>query len=191
MAEILYKVVFRGQIAPGQNIDNVKRKLAALYKGDMSKIERKFFAGKPVVVKSNLDHQGALKTQSTLTKRIGALFEVEAVSSEPTKKAPEIPISQAEPSSEPDTYSEQATEQAIEQSEPQKTEQEESYVETRPDSGAITEQKIPTTPPIPDKQPIATSVWETEEVSTFRKIVEVGIGVLIGLLIILLMYMVW
>lgn len=183
MAEHLYKIVFRGQIDSGQDIEDVKRKLAAMYKGDLAKIERKFFTGKPVVVKSNLDHQSALKMQSSLTARTGALFEVvEAVPSEPAaEKAPETPAPQAAPSPE----------QPPERIEPQEPEPEETHVETVSAEEVITEQKTPEAPLTEDKQPIAASVWETEEVSTFRKIAEVGIGIIIGLLIILIIYMVW
>ncbi len=88
MAETLYQIVFRGQIAPDQNIDDVKRKLAAVYKTDVSKIERKLFTGTVVVNKKNMDQQVALKLQSTLTARTGAIFEIKALSADPALKTP-------------------------------------------------------------------------------------------------------
>ncbi len=98
MAETLYRLVFRGKIVPSQNIGEVKQKLAVLYKTDVSKIERTFFAGKAVVVKKNLDHQAALKLQSTLTKRTGAIFEIAGVSSAiPRKKTQPLLPSQPKP----------------------------------------------------------------------------------------------
>ncbi len=187
MGEKLYKIVFRGEIAPGQNIDEVKQKLAALYKGDISKIERKFFSGKPVVIKSKLDHQSALKRQSSLTARTGALFEVvEAVSSESQVKKPDSqPTPQPEPSPELEPQ-EEHSEQPTEESEPQTTEQEEVRAESYSDSETIVEQE--TAPP--DTQSGTAPIWgeEEEEVSPFRKIIDYMIGAIIGILIILLIY---
>ena len=82
MATVKCQLVFRGQIATNQHIDEVKRKLAAVYKTDVATIERRLFAGKSVIIKKNLDYQVALKKQAALTSLTGAVFELEAMPSE-------------------------------------------------------------------------------------------------------------
>lgn len=85
MAEKFYNVVFRGKLKPGHTLEDVKQRLARLYKQDVGKIERKFFTGASVIVKANLDHQTAFKYQATLASRVGLLCEVEAVQSAPER----------------------------------------------------------------------------------------------------------
>ncbi len=45
--DTVFKVVFRGEIAPGQDVDQVKRNIAALYKVQVAQCE-KMFKGKRV-----------------------------------------------------------------------------------------------------------------------------------------------
>lgn len=73
MTETRYDVIFRGEIAAGHTVEDVKEKLAALYKGDHVKIET-MFGGKTVVIKRNLDHQKALEMQAMLKARSGAIW---------------------------------------------------------------------------------------------------------------------
>lgn len=72
-----YKVIFTGEIEPGQNIDEVKQKIAdVLYRGELSKVEQTFFTGKRIIMKSGLDYSKALKLTEILNKRTGSIFEV-------------------------------------------------------------------------------------------------------------------
>jgi hypothetical protein len=56
MSDKLYNVVFNGTILPGQSKEEVKKKLAMLFKVDQQKIES-YFSSKPVVVKSKVSKQ--------------------------------------------------------------------------------------------------------------------------------------
>ena len=51
MSERQYQLIFRGQLAPGHDIDEVKRRFAKMYGMNTTKVERRFFSGKPVVIK--------------------------------------------------------------------------------------------------------------------------------------------
>jgi uncharacterized protein YbjQ (UPF0145 family) len=70
-----YKVVFSGEIAPGQNLQQVKTKIAALYKVPVAQCER-LFSGQPVKIKENLDYQTAQKYQHAF-ERTGAVCRIE------------------------------------------------------------------------------------------------------------------
>lgn len=93
MAETRYDVIFRGEIAAGHTVEDVKEKLAALYKGDHAKIET-MFGGKTVVIKRNLDHQKALEMQAMLKARSGAICEllpITPAAPDPAETAPQTP----------------------------------------------------------------------------------------------------
>ena len=49
-----FNVVFHGEIAAGQNIEEVKRKLSALFKKDAAQIEI-IFSSKPMVIKQETE----------------------------------------------------------------------------------------------------------------------------------------
>jgi uncharacterized protein YbjQ (UPF0145 family) len=70
-----YKVVFSGEIAPGQDLQQVKTKVAALYKVPVAQCER-LFSGQPVKIKENLDYQTAQKYQHAF-ERTGAVCRIE------------------------------------------------------------------------------------------------------------------
>jgi len=70
-----YNVVFYGKIFPEQTLVDVKRKIATLYKIDLSKVEQRFFSKKPFVVKANVDRQTAIKYQK-LIESTGAQCEI-------------------------------------------------------------------------------------------------------------------
>jgi len=55
MSEARYNVIFHGKIQDEQNLETTKQKLAALYKYDVTKVERLFFTGKTVILKKNFD----------------------------------------------------------------------------------------------------------------------------------------
>ena len=70
-----YQLVFNGTISDGREINEVKRNLASLFKTDAAKIDR-LFANLPIVVKRDVDYDGALKYQRVLRKA-GAICQVE------------------------------------------------------------------------------------------------------------------
>ena len=70
-----YQLVFNGTVADGHNLNEVKRNLASLFKIDETKIE-KLFSSLPIVVKRNVDYDGAIKAQRVLRKA-GAICQVE------------------------------------------------------------------------------------------------------------------
>lgn len=76
MDGMLYDIIFSGNITSGMEIDQVKQKLASLYKKDVSKIEELFFQGKTIIVKRNVNYETALRLKSSLTDRTGAIFEI-------------------------------------------------------------------------------------------------------------------
>lgn len=70
-----YQLVFNGTISDGRDFNEVKRNLASLFKTDEAKIEQ-LFASLPIVVKRDVDYDGALKYQRALRKA-GAICQVE------------------------------------------------------------------------------------------------------------------
>jgi hypothetical protein len=70
-----YQLVFNGTISDGREIKEVKRNLASLFKTDAAKIDQ-LFASLPIVVKRDVDYDGALKYQRALRKA-GAICQVE------------------------------------------------------------------------------------------------------------------
>jgi hypothetical protein len=69
-----YKIVFEGKIAEGYPIEEVKKNLASLYKVDVGKIDR-LFVDLPIVIKTDLDYQAALKDKETF-EETGAVCSV-------------------------------------------------------------------------------------------------------------------
>ena len=80
MGEKRFRVMFRGELAPGSEPGEVKAKLAGLFKTDVSKIER-LFCGKPVVIKKDLDEPTAEKYRGALEK-CGAIALVQEMPEE-------------------------------------------------------------------------------------------------------------
>jgi uncharacterized protein YbjQ (UPF0145 family) len=77
ISEPRYKVIFAGEIAPGQNIEHVKLKVAALYKVPVERCEG-MFTGRLVTIKDNLDYQTAQKYKAAF-ERTGAICRIETV----------------------------------------------------------------------------------------------------------------
>ncbi len=75
MSSQIYQIVFSGEIVKDCVVDNVKRNLAELFKADMLTINR-IFCGQPVVIKRNLDPEGALVYLSAITQA-GAVARME------------------------------------------------------------------------------------------------------------------
>lgn len=97
MSEELYEVAFYGEIVEGADLDQVKAKVAAMFKADAAKLAQ-LFSGKRVVIKKNIDQATANKYQSAL-QNAGAQCEVkslaEPASTQPTgDSAPSTPAQQ-------------------------------------------------------------------------------------------------
>lgn len=71
----MYKVVFKGEIIEGQNIQQVKKRLAALHKVSLSKIEP-LFSGNPITIKEHQDRNVAMNIKSAY-EQAGAICTVE------------------------------------------------------------------------------------------------------------------
>ena len=72
-----YQLIFNGTLSDGRKVKEVKRNLASLFKTDDTKIEQ-LFSSLPIVVKRDVDYDGALKYQRALRKA-GAICQVEEV----------------------------------------------------------------------------------------------------------------
>lgn len=75
-----YDIVFDGTVAPGKDVQEVKKKLAALFKIDMAKAER-LFTGKPVFIKKNVDFEEASRYWEIFDK-VGAVCKMEPIKEE-------------------------------------------------------------------------------------------------------------
>ena len=53
MNDIRYRVIFRGEIAVGADIDEVKQKIATIFKIDSGKIDKMFSGGKTIINKNS------------------------------------------------------------------------------------------------------------------------------------------
>ena len=78
MSDELFEVAFSGQIDDGADLDEVKAKVAAMFKADETKLAH-LFSGKRIVIKKNIDAQTASKYQTALG-RVGAKCEVKSLS---------------------------------------------------------------------------------------------------------------
>ena len=113
-----YNVIFDGTISTGSKIEDVKRKLAALFKIDEKKVDLLF--NKPqVVLKKGLDYDSALKYRKVILKT-GAVCnvkdEVSPVIRPPVEEAtPPNPTVQAMQQTAPPAISTQSSISAIEE----------------------------------------------------------------------------
>ncbi len=87
MSDELFEVAFSGQIAEGADIEQVKIKVAAIFKADAGKLAQ-LFSGKRVVIKKNIDQAMANKYKAAL-HNAGAVCEVKSLSTEQVKKTVE------------------------------------------------------------------------------------------------------
>ncbi|MBD3305145.1 heavy metal-binding domain-containing protein [candidate division KSB3 bacterium] len=72
-----YRVVFAGEIAPGQDLETVKANVAALYKMPVERCER-LFSGRRVTIKDRVDYRTAEKYVHAF-ERVGAVCYIEAI----------------------------------------------------------------------------------------------------------------
>lgn len=84
MEKTSYNIIFRGEIAEGQDIEEVKKNLAALFKVTDEKIEQ-LFSGRPVRIKKKVDHATANKYKEAMEKA-GALCSIVPFSGETDQK---------------------------------------------------------------------------------------------------------
>jgi len=93
MSDKKYRVVFKGDMAAGVQIDDVKQKLAASFKTDIAKID-KLFSGQRKVIKKGADLEACEKARKAF-ERAGAICFIEPEQApEPDtieSKPPEIP----------------------------------------------------------------------------------------------------
>lgn len=76
MADKRYNLVLYGEISKGQNLENVEKNFATITKLDKERVKR-LFAGPPVVIKREIDHDTAVKYMSVF-KKAGAICKIEA-----------------------------------------------------------------------------------------------------------------
>jgi hypothetical protein len=77
MKQKYYNLFFYGEIAKGHDVEEVKRKLSTCFNMDMNKIDRSS-AGKPVVIKQNVDYKTALTCQ-LIFEWTGILCHIEPI----------------------------------------------------------------------------------------------------------------
>ncbi len=87
MSGDLYLIQFKGDIAEGFSIGDVKHNLAALFKVPPEKIE-KLFSGTPAVIRKNVDRATALRYQAAM-KKAGAISRVIPVKSPDIQPKPQ------------------------------------------------------------------------------------------------------
>ena len=107
MADEGFQVVFRGETTGDRPVEEVKQRLAALFKMPGNKIEA-LFSGKPVVVKRNLDEATARKFE-TAFRKAGAVCELRGPSG---ASGPEPAAQQSAPEAKPAGAAQQAAEPA-------------------------------------------------------------------------------
>ena len=77
MSDQLFEVAFSGQVSTGANPDEVKARVAKMFKADDAKLAQ-LFSGKRIVIKKNIDQATAAKYQTALN-RAGAECEVNSL----------------------------------------------------------------------------------------------------------------
>ncbi len=89
MSNVIYAIVFKGEILEGFQPISVKAHMAKLLRADIDKMTT-LFSGKPVVIKRTTDKQEAVKYGNAL-KKIGADIKVRLIKSDTPVPAPESP----------------------------------------------------------------------------------------------------
>lgn len=99
MADSLFDIVFRGDIIMGHSLQDVKARLAQLFKVDAAKVEV-LFSGGVVILKRNVDAATAEKYKAVLTKAgaqvqirpAGTAAKTGPAAAAKTKPAPKVPL---------------------------------------------------------------------------------------------------
>jgi len=87
MSDELFEVAFSGQIKDGADLEQVKAKVAAMFKADATKLAH-LFSGKRMVIKKNIDQAMANKYKAALNNA-GAVCEIKSLSQDIETKQPE------------------------------------------------------------------------------------------------------
>ena len=90
-----YNVIFHGEIAEGQHLATVKKRLSSMFKLSKQQIEETF-AGKPLLVKDHVDYQTALKYKAAFEKA-GVVCLIEPVPPRPHIKTSPAPKADLQP----------------------------------------------------------------------------------------------
>ena len=90
MKEKIYRIIFKGEIIPNANLEEVKQKLAAFFKVDIKEIES-LFTGKNFVLKENVNLDAAQEYMYQL-EQAGALCELVEMKSKSKKEPKKEPV---------------------------------------------------------------------------------------------------
>ncbi len=93
MSDELFEVAFSGQIAEGADPDQVKAKIASMFKADEAKLAH-LFSGKRVIIKKNIDQATANKYKTALSNA-GAVCEIISLAAVMAEKLVEKPPEKA------------------------------------------------------------------------------------------------
>ena len=80
MDQTKYKITFAGEVVPGQNIEQVRQKIAALFKISLAKCGQ-MFDGRSRTIKSGLDQQAAGKYKKAF-EQAGAICHIVPINDE-------------------------------------------------------------------------------------------------------------
>jgi uncharacterized protein YbjQ (UPF0145 family) len=89
---ILYNIIFSGKTVPGKNLSEIRERLMELLKTNEKGIDR-FFSGKPIVIRENLDFENAERVKLTFEKA-GAICTLEPVNVSNEKTPPQLLVAQ-------------------------------------------------------------------------------------------------
>lgn len=89
---ILYNIVFSGKTVPDKNPGIIRENLMNLLKTNEKGIER-FFSGKPIIIRDNLDFESAERVKQTFEKA-GAICSLEPVNVSDNNNKPQPLIAQ-------------------------------------------------------------------------------------------------
>lgn len=90
----LYHVVYKGQLIEGFDLESVKQSFAKAFKLDSTKSE-KFFTGKAIVIKKNIDQQKARQYKHKMAK-LGALVELRKVEENAVQENAKISLAETQ-----------------------------------------------------------------------------------------------
>ena len=111
MKETSYNIIFRGEIAEGQDVNKVKKNFGALFKVNDEKIDL-LFSGRPVNIKKNIDHSTAIKYREAIEKA-GARCAIEPVTGKTETKPPHESEEQKESAQPPAAIEPETTRTSI------------------------------------------------------------------------------
>jgi hypothetical protein len=99
MSDELFEVAFSGKIREGADLEQVKAKIAKMFKADEAKIAH-MFSGKRLVIKRNLNREAVIKYKAAF-KNAGAKCEVVSISEGLSSTGAEKPAEQGNSSAPP------------------------------------------------------------------------------------------